>query len=190
MFRTAFVIVLAIYMTGRGFAAPQKQSVDDRVLTKVVESSFAVLPGYQKGDLISRSQIEKVLAKLQLMGVKLPDPGSIAKLGLADESFLVRELSSTDGRRFMRKMAQQNGMYSHLDRLSSIPRGQRMIHDLVRQKDGDKMIEYLATTKGGRNMGAQMAQARGGLDLNKPTGRIYTADDLLAALKTALSKKP
>jgi hypothetical protein len=50
------------------------------------------------------------------------------------------------------------------------------------------MIQYLATTKGGKNMGGMMAQARGGVDLNKPTGRIYTAEDLVAALKTAMAK--
>jgi predicted enzyme related to lactoylglutathione lyase len=75
-----------------------------------------------------------------------------------------------------------------LDRLSSIPRGQTIVHDLVRQKDGDRFVEYLTTTKGGQNMGGMMAQARGGVDLNKPTGRIYTADDLIAALKSALAK--
>ena len=58
----------------------------------------------------------------------------------------------------------------------------------MRTKDGDKMIEYLATTKGGKNMSSMMAQARGGVDLNKPTGRIYTADDLVAVLTDAITK--
>ena len=69
------------------------------------------------------------------------------------------------------------------------PQGQSIVRDLVRQKDGDKMIEYLATTKGGKNMSGMMAQARGGVDLNKPTGRIYTADDLVAALKNAMRSR-
>ncbi len=120
--------------------------------------------------------------------MKVPDAARIVKLGLGDDSFLVRELSTAEGRKFMRKIAQEPGTYSRLDRLSTIPRGQSLIHDLVRQKDGDKLLEYLATTKGGQNMGGMMAQARGGVDLNKPTGRIYTADDLIAAIKTALSK--
>jgi hypothetical protein len=88
----------------------------------------------------------------------------------------------------MRKIADQPGAYSRIDRLSTIPRGQQTVRDLVRMKDGDKMIDYMATTKGGRNMGSMMAGARGGVDLNKATGRIYTADDLIAAIKSAIAK--
>jgi hypothetical protein len=187
-FQRALAVVLAVFMTGRAMAAPPAKAPDERVVVKVVDSYFASVPGYQKGDLIARSQIEKVIAKLEAAKVKVPGAGDIVKLGLADDSFLVRELSTPEGRRFMRKMDQHSGSYAHLDRLSTIPRGQLIVHDLVRQKDGDKFIQYLTNTKGGHNMGNMMAQARGGVDLNKPTGRIYTADDLLAALKSALAK--
>ena len=61
-------------------------------------------------------------------------------------------------RSFMRKIAPRSGAFSHLDRLSTIPRGQSIVRDLVRQKDGDKMIEYMATTKGGKNMSGMMAK--------------------------------
>jgi hypothetical protein len=88
----------------------------------------------------------------------------------------------------MRKIADQPGTYSRIDRLSTIPRGQQTIRDLVRMKDGDKLVDYMATTKGGRNMGGMLSGARGGVDLNKPTGRIYTADDLIAAIKAAIAK--
>jgi hypothetical protein len=119
-------------------------------------------------------------------GVKISEPAKIVKLGLPDDSFLMRELSTPNGKHFMRRLGQHPGTYSYLDRLSTIPRGQTTIRDLMRQKDGDKLIEYLATTKGGHNMGAMMAQARGGIDLNKPTGRIYTADDLIEALNNTI----
>ena len=121
--------------------------------------------------------------------MKVSDPASIIKLVLADDSFLVRELSTSNGQRFMRKIASRSGAYSLLDRLSTIPRGQALIRDLMRQKDGNIMIEYLATTKGGKNMGGMMTQVRGGVDLNKPTGRIYTEDDLVAALNGAIARQ-
>ncbi|HEY2411521.1 MAG TPA: hypothetical protein VGI40_04735 [Pirellulaceae bacterium] len=179
---------LAIYMAEFVVAAPRPHAPDDRAVAKVVEEFFASQPDYQNDDLITRSQIEKVVAKLVSDGVKISDPSSIAKRGLPDDSFLVREFATPNGKRFMRKIASRSGAYSHLDRLSTIPRGETTIRDLMRTKDGDKMIEYLATTKGGKNMGSMMAQARGGVDLNKPTGRIYTADDLLAALKDSMAK--
>jgi hypothetical protein len=186
--RLLMFALVAICMADSVLAAPRPQAADDRAVAKVVDEFFALQPGYQKGDLVTRSQVEKVVAKLVSDGVKISDPGSIVKLGLADDSFIVRELSTSNGRRFMRKIARSPRAYSHLDRLSTIPRGQSLIRDLVRTKDGDKLIEYLATTKGGKNMSSMMAQPRGGVDLNKPTGRIYTADDLVAVLKVAMAK--
>jgi hypothetical protein len=169
-------------------AAPRPHAMDDRAMAKVVEEFFAAQPGYEKDDLIWRSQIEKVVAKLVSDGAKISNSADIGKRGLSDDSFLVREFATPNGKRFIRKVAAEPGAYSHLDRLSTIPRGETTIRDLMRTKDGDKMIQYLATTKGGKNMGSMMAQARGGVDLNKATGRIYTADDLIAALKEAMPK--
>jgi hypothetical protein len=161
----------------------------DQLIATMIESYFASIPGHQPGDVISRSQIEKAIAEVESAGVKLHDAESVAKLGLADDSFLFRELSTPSGQRFMRKLSQHPGTFARLDRLSTISRGETLVRDLIRMKDGDKMIEYLATTKGGQNMGNMMAKARGGVNLNKPTGRIYTADDLIVALKDAAAKK-
>jgi len=186
--RLLMTVAVAISMADFLFAAPQPQPADDRAVAKVVDEFFASQAGYQKGDLVTRSQVEKVVAKLVNNGVTISDPASVTKLVLADDSFLVRELSTPNGKRFMRKISTRSGSYARLDRLSTISGGQSLVRDLVRQKDGDKMIEYLATTKGGKNMGRMMSQTRGGVDLNTPTGRVYTADDLVAALKTAIAK--
>jgi hypothetical protein len=74
-------------------------------------------------------------------------------------------------------------VYSQVDRLSSIARGRQIVRDLVRQRGGDQFVEYLTTTKGGRRLGDMLAGAQQGVDLNKPTGRIYTANDLAAVLR-------
>ena len=82
----------------------------------------------------------------------------------------------------MRKVGRHPGAFSRLDRLSTISRGQTFVRDLIRSADGDKFIEYLTTTRGGRNLGSSLAGAQHGTDLNQPTGRIYTAEDLMAVL--------
>jgi hypothetical protein len=61
------------------------------------------------------------------------------------------------------------------------------VRDLIRGADGDKLIEYLTTTRGGRNLGSALAGARQGANLNQPTGRIYTADELMAAIEESLA---
>jgi hypothetical protein len=155
------------------------------LVERTVDAYFATLPDYEPGDLITRTQIEHALTKLADSGAPVPGPEKIIERGLDESSFVVKELSTESGKRFMRRLARNPSTFSHLDQLSRIPRGERLIRDLIHEKDGDKMIEYLATTKGGRNMGKMMANVHNGTDLNKPTKRIYTVDDLLAAIKTA-----
>jgi hypothetical protein len=164
-------------------AAPPQKTPDFDVVASEVLRYFTAQRDYRDGDLIRRSQIDAVLKNVAAAGWKVNNSQEIVALGMADGSFLVRELSTPAGKKFMRKIAAQPGGYSHLDRLSTIPRGERIVRDLIRDPNGDDFIAYLATTKGGRNLGKMMAGVRNGVDLNKPTGRIYTESDLLAVLK-------
>jgi hypothetical protein len=182
------MLAAAILLTGFVNAAPQSASPDFAAIARAIEAWFGSLPDYQPGDLITRSQIATILKKLDAAGVHVPDAASITQLGLANDSFLVRELTTPAGRKFMRKLARNPSTFAHLDRLSTIPRGEKLVRDLIRDKGGDTLVEYLATTKGGQKMGSMMAAVPGGGDLNKSTGRIYTVADFEAALKTALAK--
>ncbi|HEX4415636.1 MAG TPA: hypothetical protein VH107_18530 [Lacipirellulaceae bacterium] len=182
------VLLAAMLLTGSVHGAQQSTPRDFSTISRAIDTWFENQPEYQPGDLITRAQIETVLKKLAAAGVRVPDAQAISQLGLANDSYLVRELTTPAGRRFMHKLSHDPGAYSHLDRLSEIPRGQKTINDLIREKDGDKLIDYLSTTKGGQKMGSMMGSVSGGVDLNKPTGRIYTVDDFEAVLKTALAK--
>ena len=181
----ALTVGLLLLWAGFVAAAQRPTAPDMGLVARTVEAYFATLPDYEPGDLITRSQIEQVLTKLDDSGAAVPDAEKIIERGLDESSFVAKELASPSGRKFMRRLARNPSTFAHLDRLSRIPRGEKVIRDLIREKDGDKLIEYLATTKGGRNMGRMMANVHNGNDLNKPTGRIYTVADLLAAIKTA-----
>ena len=164
-------------------AAPQP-SFD--VVVNALAEYFASLRDYRPGDLVSQSHVENALAHVtDVTGWTAPNQEAIVDRALADKSFLVAELATPRGRTFMRNVARYPGAYSRLDRLSTISGGQQFIRDMIARKDGYMMIEYLATTSGGKKLGAMMAGAQQGVDLNKPTGRIYTADDLLVALQRA-----
>jgi hypothetical protein len=184
-----FALMAAMLWTGSSHAAPQSASPDFSTISRAIDRWFEAQPDFQPGDLITRTEIETVLTKLDAAGVHVPNATVISQLALANDSFLIRELTTSTGLKFMRKVARGPGAFDHLDRLSEIPRGQKIISDLIREKDGDKLIEYLATTKGGQKMGSMMGSVTGGVDLNKPTGRIYTVDDFKAALRAALTKK-
>jgi hypothetical protein len=171
-----------ISMAGFAMAAQPAKSPSPGTVKTAVEKFFASQTGFQSGDLVTGSQIAAVLMKFDRAGAKVPHAEKIAARGLADDSFIVRQLSNAGGRKFMRKLAATPGSYERVDRLSAIPGGEKLLSDLVRDKDGDKLIEYLATTKGGQNMGKMMAAVPGGNNLNRPTDRIYTVNDLVEAI--------
>jgi hypothetical protein len=156
---------------------------DFKAVEAAVLASFATRKDYQVNDLVTQSQIDQALDAVLVAGWDVPGRETIAKRAIADASFLAKEFSTPEGRKFMRRVATHPGGYSRVDRLSTIAGGQQIIRDLIRQKDGDQFIAYLATTSGGKNLGRMAANVRNGVDLNKPTGKIYTAGELLAVLK-------
>jgi hypothetical protein len=154
----------------------------DKVVAAMTDY-FKSQPDYQAGDLLNQSQAAGALAAIASAGWEVPNAKKIVSLALADNSFLVTQLATPNGKRFMRKIAKTPGTYSRLDRLSKISNGQSTVKTLIRDPGGDTMLAYMATTPGGKNLGAMMAGTPDGTNLNKPTGRIYTADDLLAVVK-------
>jgi hypothetical protein len=179
----AFVLAGLLLVTGSAEAnPPRSQSQAAAAVAHLVDTYFASLPDYRAGDLISRSDIEGVIRQIEKAGGKVKIADTLIDRGLPENSILVRELSSPAGKKFMRKIGHQPGAYARLDRLSSLPRGQKLVHELVHTRGGEQMLDYLGTTRGGKNLGRTMADARNGVDLNKPTDRIYTQSELVAAL--------
>jgi hypothetical protein len=162
---------------GEGSSIPDFQAIQSELA-----KHFASLEGLQVGDLLSQSQIDGALDVVHDAGWDVPDRKSIVERALPDGSFMVKQLRTPAGLKFMRRVARHPGAYNRLDRLSTIAGGQALIRDLIHQKDGDKLLEYLTTTPGGQRMGRMASNVQRGVDLNKSTARIYTADDLLGAL--------
>jgi hypothetical protein len=178
---TIFLFVIMASATAQTSQSIKLPSFD--LVTKALTQYFALL-NYKVGDLVSQSHVADAIAHVTgATGWEVPDRKAIAQRALADNSFLVVQLSTPEGRSFMRTIAKYPGAYSRLDQLSTVSGGQKVVKELMAEKGGSQMIEYLATTRGGHELGKMMAGAQHGVDLNKPTGRIYTADDLLVELK-------
>lgn len=150
---------------------------------------FESQPDFQRRDLLNQGHVEAALEAVATAGWEVPNTKKIVQLALPENSFLVGELATPDGKKFMRKISQNPGTYSRLDRLSQLNHGQQIVSQLLGDVGGDTFITYLATTNSGHNVGQMMAGTPNGTDLNLPTGRIYTADDLLAVLKRAYAKE-
>jgi hypothetical protein len=183
-------VVAALLVVSRATAADPPPRPEFARVSQAVTDYFQSQPDQQPRDLLSQRQVRAALAQVAAAGWQVPGQDKLVARALADNSFVVRELSTPEGRKFMRKLAQHPGTYSRLDRLSTLGNGQDTIRSLIGQKQGDDLIIYLATTSGGKNLGKMMAGTQGGVDLNKPTDRIYTAEDLLSALKQIYDATP
>ncbi len=161
----------------------QKEPTSFIEIKRAVLRHFEKTPDYRPGDIISRSDVESLFGRLERLGWTPADRKEILAAVPADNNFLVKQLRTSAGRRFMRKIAKYPDAFDRLDRLSRLPYGKNTIKALVRGPDGYKMIEYMTTTKGGRQMGKMLSNTPKGTGFNKPTGRIYTVKQLLARLK-------
>jgi hypothetical protein len=186
--RIATFILASWFITTAATQAAEPQIPPFEVVQATVDAYFHADSEYQPGDLIVQGQIAEVVALLEKAGWTVPDGDKLVARGVPDGSFLARVSAKPEGNHFLRKIAGFPGAYSRLDRLSTISGGQKLIRDLMDTKGGDKLIEYLATTKQGHNLGQMMAGVQKGVDLNKPTGRIYTQDELLAELQRLHAK--
>jgi hypothetical protein len=138
---------------------------------------------FQASMLITKEQVEPLLGGLASMGFNLSDTKSILDKLPAGDEYLVKELYTPAGRKFMEDIAKYPDAYDRLDRLIRLPHGRQTVHDLVKGPDGYKMIQYMTTAPGGIEMGKMLSNAPKGANFNKPTGRIYTVPMLLAQLQ-------
>lgn len=182
------VVVVALSALLSVARARAAEMPDFSSVSQAVQQSLGADENYEPGDLITQSQVKNALNDVARVGWEIPDSQAIVKMALADNSFMAKELSSSHGKKFMRRITKYPGAFSRLDQLSTISRGHQVVRELIRAKGGDDLIQYMATTKGGEKLGHMIAGAQHGVDLNKPTGRIYTAEDLIALLKRIYTK--
>jgi hypothetical protein len=157
---------------------------------RAVLQYFQAIPEFRSTDLINRAQVKPLLDQLDRSGFTLPDRKKILARVPAPGEFLVEQLSTPDGRRFMRRVANYPEAYDRLDRLSRLPHGKQTIRDLIRGPGGEKMIQYLTTAPGGKEMGKMLSESPDGAEFNAATGRIYTVDLLLRQVKKSLAAAP
>lgn len=149
----------------------------------VVQRSFAATPSWKPGELVTKGQVDPVLADVFTLGWKSLDRKALLTRVLADDSFLSKELRTRKGAEFMHKIAALPGSYDKLDRLSRLPSGRKTVHALINGAGGDELIEYLTTSTGGEELGKLLENGPKGKDFNKSTGLIYTMEDLVLQLK-------
>src|SRR5580698_731322 len=155
-------------------------------IQRAADAALRSRPDYQPGDIISRSEAQACFAKLAALGWEPSDAGQLVAAVPGDDEFIVKHLrgkNNKDGQRFMRHVAKYPEGYDRLDRMIRLPRGETITEDLIHNPGGYQMVEYLATAQGGIEMGKMLSETPKGKNFNQPTGRIYTAEQLVSRLR-------
>ena len=170
-----------------GGKAPAELPKWDQV-ERAARSAMCSREGYRPGDILARSEAQSCFARLAALGWEPAGAAELTAAVPADDEFIVKHLlgkNNKDGQRFMRHVATYPEGYDRLDRMIRMPRGEIITEDLIHNPGGYQMVEYLATAQGGYEMGKMLSQTPKGKNFNQPTGRIYTADQLIARLKAS-----
>lgn len=188
------LLMAAVLGSGTGFRAPAQDQSSPLLPLPVVKSTvqqhFGTIPEFEKGDLITQDQVAAVLTQLEAAGWKAADGPQILSQCLTSKDFLAVQLrSSKQGLVLMRAVSAMPMAYDRLDRLALLSHGKRTIYDMIHKPGGTEMIRYMTTTKGGGELGKMLAHAPNGRDFNKPAGRIYTAEQLLARLEMSYHRE-
>jgi hypothetical protein len=152
-------------------------------IQQTVLEYFQSRPDYKPNDLITREDVQPLSKLLQKRGVSSADMAPIIGQLPGRGEFFVDQLSTPNGRKFMRRISAYPNAYDRVDRLSRMIGGQQLLRDLIKGPGGEKLIEYLTTSSGGKETGKSFADAPRGAHFNEPTGRIYTVNALLAQIQ-------
>jgi hypothetical protein len=159
---------------------------------KTVESTakqhLKSLPNYQAGDILSQGQIKPLLAKLAKAGWKLSDQKELLGQIAADDDFIVRQLRSKSGMKFMRSTGGSAEQYDYLRRLSETKGGDRAVTDILKLPNGNDVLTALTKSKAGKDISRRMAAGPHTQGYDTPTAYLYTETQVLARLKESYDR--
>lgn len=156
-------------------------------IEQVTKAFFAKLPDRQPGDIVSQADVKQLLKALNSKGWQVPGEAQLLDKVPSDGELLVRTLRSPEGLKFMRKVSGNALIYDRLDRISRESGGPQLISGLIKLPDGEKysntklprgvpnLLDLLPKNASGKTRTIK--------DYDKPTGRIYTVDQLVEQLR-------
>ncbi|MHB8970026.1 MAG: hypothetical protein ACYC3X_10145 [Pirellulaceae bacterium] len=171
---------------------PATARLSPQQVQQVVVAHFSDQAKYRPRDLISQSDVADVLKKLAQAGWKPVDQEQILADTLPNDNFLVRLMRTDRGRRFMGKVSDFDLIYDRMDRVSQVSSGPRNLEAIVRLPDGERYAKpKRQLIKGVPDFLDLLAKNASGKvrtikDYDKPTGRIYTEEELLKRLHRSL----
>lgn len=162
-------------------------------LKKVVDGYFAEQKGRQPTDLLVASEARASLDRLEKAGWKPKHSQDLLAKVTGDGDFLARELRSQAGRKFLAATRSETLVYDRLDRLTRYSGGDRLVSSILRLPNGPSFMRPKPTPGFGTLMDLLPKGANGQTpvdrNFNKPTGKIYTAEQWVKELEKAFEEE-
>lgn len=147
-----------------------------------VVNNFLTQHELPRGAIVSHHDVMPLLVALEAEGMVL-DRQALLKMIPSDKSTLIRLLRTNSGRKFINQTSRNRLMFDRLDRITSEPGGERMLRDLMKLPDAARyakidtgpgvpdMIDFLPKVRSSKTRRVK--------DYKKPTGKLYTLDDVI-----------
>lgn len=180
------LLLIPVCLNGAATASRAAEKPDWPEVEQVVRRYFDAAWDENQIHLMTQGHVKTVLAQLEHFGWRI-DARALLKDIPADHEYLVQELATPAGQKFLSHLQDEKILYDRLDRIIKLPGGRRLVHDMIRLPDGYRyakqqrprgvpgMDEFLPKTSNGKDQ--KIA------DYDKPTGRIYTLELFLERLR-------
>jgi hypothetical protein len=150
-------------------------------------SHFAAKDDYEMGDLIQQADAKEILAELEQLGWQVSDAEQILEMLLPSDHIITKTFGTPQGSQFMRKVDGYKLIYDRLHRTAELPGGKALVRDIVKLPNGE-IYAKMKPVPGTPNFADLLPKGRNGRtpaarDFDKPTGYIYTAEQLAKRLE-------
>ena len=141
-------------------------------------------------EIISRRDVLPLVAVLESEGMIL-DRKKLMEVIPADQSALVQLLRTENGRKFIGQTSNNKLMFDRLERISNEPGGKRLLSDIMKLPDAARYAK-IDTGRGVPDLidvlpKSGSSKTRRVKDYKKPTGRLYTFNDVVGYLAKEVS---
>lgn len=177
------VIIAVVLVSTADRAKAQTSSADKKKEWEKIEQTYSAffdrVSHHHPYAIITKNEVAPLRADLAKVGWRIPEDqwNDTVKLILSDDDYLVKNLHTDKGRKFMRQVASKYPeVYDRLDRLAHTTGGGRTgAAGLIAAPDAQYTVAYMFTKEGERSWASMLPER---YKFDQPTGRLYTAETL------------
>lgn len=185
MFRlgTLLAMIFCLFAAAPSLSAAEP-TITSKEVKEIVHAQLKKKVGYKEGDLLTRADLQPILAKLAARGLPIEEAAIGFDPYLPNDHYLARLFQNAQAKEKMRKIGHIPGIYDRLERLASFPEGQAFIQKIVVESKDTKAAEWLCTSEGAREVEVDFGNNKSIRNFSIPSGRVFNEATFLTHVQT------